>query len=142
MAKCFALRVHVTQSYGSVLMMSAFSIRTFRLGGAVVLSYNSGPNRLRHARMRRIRRSISSERSASSWIMPPRYYNYQALGMLVDCGDEIMLMSRTTTTIANKFVVDVCMTCIDTSTIHIYLAIRVIYLIINHTVDTLYFNTR
>ena len=62
LAKCCALRVHVTHPYSRVSITSAFRIRTFRLSGAVVLSYNSGPNRLKHAHMRRFRRSISNER--------------------------------------------------------------------------------
>ena len=60
--------------YSRVSLTSAFSIRTFRLSEAVVPSYNSGPNRLKHAHMRRIRRSISNERSAL-WMTPPRYKN-------------------------------------------------------------------
>ena len=59
-----------------VLITSAFSIRTLRLRGAVVLWYNSGPNRSRHARMRRIRHPILSEGSAFSRIMLPRYKNW------------------------------------------------------------------
>ena len=43
-----------------------------------LLSYSSGPNRLRSAHMRRMRRSISTERSASWWMMPPRYKNWVA----------------------------------------------------------------
>ena len=53
-----------------------FRIRTFRLSGAVVPSYNSGPNRLKHAHMKRIRRSISNEKSALSWMTPRRYENW------------------------------------------------------------------
>ena len=34
-----ALRVHVTPPYSRVSITSAFSIRTFRLGGAVALSH-------------------------------------------------------------------------------------------------------
>ena len=41
--------------------------------GEVVLSYNFGPKRLKHAHMRRISRPISNERSALSWMTPPRY---------------------------------------------------------------------
>ena len=55
---------------------SAFNMQAFRLIGAVFLSYNSGPNRLKHAHMRRIRRSISSQRSAFSWMMPPSCKNW------------------------------------------------------------------
>ena len=62
--------------YSRVSLTSAFSIRTFRLSEAVVPSYNSGPNRLKHAHMRRIRRSISNEKSALSWMTPPRYKNW------------------------------------------------------------------
>ena len=69
----FALRVHATHPYSRVSITPAFSMRTFR-----VISYNSGPNRVNHAHVRRIRRSISSERSALSWIMPPRYSNWVA----------------------------------------------------------------
>ena len=38
--------------YSRVSLTSAFSIRTFRLSEAVVPSYNSGPNRLKHAHIR------------------------------------------------------------------------------------------
>ena len=76
LAKCCALRVHVTHPYSRVSITSAISMRTFRLSGAVILSYNSGPNRLKHAHMRRIRRSISNERSALSWMSPPWYRNW------------------------------------------------------------------
>ena len=41
---CSATRVHVTHPY-RVTVTSAFNMRTFRLSGAVFLSYNSGPNR-------------------------------------------------------------------------------------------------
>ena len=58
----FALRVHITHPYSRVSITSAFRIRTFRLSGAVVLSYYSGPNSLKHAHMRRFRRLISNER--------------------------------------------------------------------------------
>ena len=51
-------------------------MRTFRLSGEVAISYNSGPSRLRHAYLRQIRRSISSEKPALSRIMPPRYKNW------------------------------------------------------------------
>ena len=44
-AKCSALRVHAAHPYSRVSITSAFSTRTFSLSGAVVLSYNSGPNR-------------------------------------------------------------------------------------------------
>ena len=37
---------------------------------------HSGPNRLKHAQMRRIHRSISNEKSAHSWMTPPRYRNW------------------------------------------------------------------
>ena len=47
------------------------NIRAFKLSGAVVPSYKSGPNRLRHACVRRTRPSISNERSPSSWMIPP-----------------------------------------------------------------------
>ena len=72
LAKCptSAPRVHVTHPYNRVSITSAFNMRAFRLIGAVFLSYNSGPNRLKHAHMGRIRRSISSQRSAFSWMMP------------------------------------------------------------------------
>ena len=65
-----AYHIRTTESH------PAFNMRTFRLIGAVFLSYNSGPNRLKHAHMRQIRCSNSSERSALSWIMPPRYRNW------------------------------------------------------------------
>ena len=60
------------------LNTSAFNTRAFRLIGAVFLSYNSGPNRLKYAHMRRIHRSISSQRSEFSWMMPPRYKNWSS----------------------------------------------------------------
>ena len=55
-----------------------FRIRTFRLSGAVVPSYNFGPNRLKHAHMKRIGRSISNKRLALSWMTPRRYKNWFA----------------------------------------------------------------
>ena len=58
------------------LLTSALCMRTFRLSGAVAISCNSAPNRLRHAHMRRIGRSISSESSALSWMTPPRCKNW------------------------------------------------------------------
>ena len=67
-------RVHVTHPYNRISTTSAFNMRTLRLTGGVLLSFNSGPNRLKHAHMRRIRRSISNERSAL-WMTPPRYKN-------------------------------------------------------------------
>ena len=48
LAKCFVLTaVHVTYPYSGVSITSAFSMRTFRRSGASVMSYNSGPNRLK-----------------------------------------------------------------------------------------------
>ena len=47
-------------------------VRSFRLSEAVVLAYNSGLTRLTRARMRRIRQSNSSEKTALSWILPAR----------------------------------------------------------------------
>ena len=55
LAKRCVLEVHVTRPYSIVSISLPFSVRTFRLGGAVVLSYNSGPNLLKHAHMRPIR---------------------------------------------------------------------------------------
>ena len=56
LVKYFPLGVHVIHPYSTVSMASACSMRTFRRNGAVVVSYNPGPNRLRQAHMRRIRR--------------------------------------------------------------------------------------
>ena len=53
----------------------AFGIRTLRLTRADVLPYNSGPNRSKHAHTKQIRRSISNERQALSWMTLPRYKN-------------------------------------------------------------------
>ena len=65
-----------TRTAGSPSRQFSAFIRTFRLNEAVVLSYNSRSNRLRHSGMRRIRRSIWIERSTFSPIMPPRYKNW------------------------------------------------------------------
>ena len=43
MSKCSAPSVHVTHPYNKVSITSASNMRTFRLIGAVFLSYNSGP---------------------------------------------------------------------------------------------------
>lgn len=42
----------------------------FRLSGAVVTSYNSGPSRFMHARMKQIRRLVSEERGGHACHMP------------------------------------------------------------------------
>ena len=66
-AKCCALRVHVTQPYSSVSITSTFSIRTFRLSGAVVLSYNSGSNPLKYAHIN-TDPSFDFEREVSAFV--------------------------------------------------------------------------
>ena len=67
---------HVTQPYSRVSFTSAFSTQTFRLKRAAVLSYNSDPNRLKHAHAGRICRSISNERSALPWKTRTRYIKW------------------------------------------------------------------
>ena len=76
LAKCCAMRVHVTHLSAEYQLPRPSNTRTFRLCGAVVLSYNSGPNRLKHAHIRRIRLSTSNERSALLWITLPRHKNW------------------------------------------------------------------
>ena len=61
-SKVLRAKVH---PYSNVSITSAFSVRTLRRG-AVVLSYNSVPNRNKRAQTRRIRSSILNERSARS----------------------------------------------------------------------------
>ena len=76
LAKCCALRVHVAHPYSRVSVTSTFRIRTFKLCGAVVQSFDSGSKCLKHVHMRRIRRSISHDRGARSFMTPPRYKNW------------------------------------------------------------------
>ena len=71
LAECSALRVDVTRTARSQSPQSSACVLSDYAG---LLSHQTtpGPTGLRHARMRRIRRSISSERSAFSWITPRR----------------------------------------------------------------------
>ena len=62
-------------------------VRAFRISWMVVRSYISGPNRLRHAHMRRTRLSISSEKSAFLLILTPRYEMGRRLLFLACCYD-------------------------------------------------------